>query len=128
MKRILIALVAVLAIVLTGCKTKTSEVSVYVESELGVPVQNCPVFYADYASIILSDILPSPEELATDTQDCWEVVMTGSDGIAKIKIDLSVAKMKYEFMVYDAGKFEWKVKDVELQRGKNDEIKFVVTR
>lgn len=128
MKKILIALVAVMAIVLTGCKTKTSEVNVYVENAQGEPVMGCPVFYADLASIIISDILPSPEELVTETQDCWEYVKTGTGGIAKININLSVAKMQYEFMVYDAGTYEWKTKVIELQRGKNDEIKFVVSR
>ena len=128
MKKLALIVVAMLTMVFTGCKTETSQVTVYVEDTLGIPVSGRYVFYADEASIVLDGLFPSPEELITDTEDCWEVAKTNEAGIVQINISLSVSKLKYHFMVYDAGTNKWLEKIVELRRGINDEISFTVNR
>ncbi len=115
-------MVAMLTMVFTGCKTETSTITVYVEDDMGLPVAQRPVFYADYASLIIGAVLPSPEELAYDTNDAWEYATTNALGIAKVQISLSVSKLKYKFMVWDEGTRGWKDKTVELRRGINEEI------
>lgn len=111
-------MVAMLAMVFTGCKTETSTITVYVEDGSGLPVAQRAVYYADLASIIIDEVLPSPDGLS----DAWEVVPTNALGVAKIQISLSVSKMKYQFMVWDYGKREWVSKTPELRRGINEEI------
>ena len=122
MKKLALVLVAMLTMVFTGCKTETSTITVYVQNAQGDGVAQRPVFYADLASLIIGEILPSPEELAYDTNDAWNYVTTDSYGVATIKISLSVAKLKYQFMVWDEGSRGWKDKTVELRRGINEEI------
>lgn len=122
MKKLALVLVAMLTMVFTGCKTETSTITVYVEDDMGLPVAQRPVFYADYASLIIGAVLPSPEELAYDTNDAWEYATTNALGIAKVQISLSVSKLKYKFMVWDEGTRGWKDKTVELRRGINEEI------
>jgi len=126
MKKLALVLVAMLTMVFTGCKTETSTITVYVEDELGEPVAKRPVFYADWASLIIGGLLPSPDELITDTNDAWDYQMTNTLGIAEIKISLSVSKLKYQFMVWDEGSKGWKEKTVDLKRGKNEDIEFKV--
>lgn len=128
MKKIAFVLVAMFAIVLTGCKTERSKVTVTVEDSLGLPVAQRYVFYADYATLITDAIAPSPEELATGVSDVWEVATTNAAGFVTLDISLSVSKLKYSFMVYDMGTKEWKEKTVELRRGVNEEINFVVNQ
>ena len=128
MKKIAFVLVALMTLALTGCKTETSKVSIYVEDSLGLPVANRYVFYADYASIVISEVLPSPEALALETEDCWEVASTNAVGVVNLNIPLAVAKLKYRFIVYDAGSNDWVINDVELQRGKNEDITFKVNK
>lgn len=128
MKKIAFVLVAMFAIVLTGCKTERSKVTVTVEDSLGLPVAQRYVFYADYATLITDAIAPSPEELATGVSDVWEVATTNAAGFVTLDISLSVAKLKYCFMVYDMGSKDWKEKTVELRRGVNEEINFVVNQ
>lgn len=117
-----------LTLVFTGCKTETSQVTVYVEDKTGEPMADHYVFYADYASIILDAALPSPESLLTDVSDCWEVGKTNKAGSVTFNIPLSVAKLKYSFITYDEGTFEWVQKDVELRRGVNETVVLVVNR
>lgn len=128
MKKIAFVLVAMFAIVLTGCKTERSKVTVTVEDALGLPVAQRYVFYADYATLITDAIAPSPEELATGVSDVWEVATTNAAGFVTLDISLSVSKLKYCFMVYDMGTKDWKEKTVELRRGVNEEINFVVNQ
>ena len=126
MKKLALVLVAMLTLVFTGCKTETSTVTVYVEDALELPVARRAVFYADWASIIIDGIAPSPDELITGESDVWEYVTTDAMGVATIKISLSVSKLKYQFMVWDEGTKGWKEKTVELRRGVNEEIQFQV--
>lgn len=126
MKKLALVLVAMLTMVFTGCKTETSTITIYVQDSDELPVAQRSVFYADLASLIVGEILPSPEELAYDTNDAWECATTNALGIAKVQISLSVSKLKYKFMVWDEGKREWKDKTVELRRGINEEIELNV--
>ena len=128
MKKLAFALVAMLALVFTGCKTETSEITVYVEDASEMPVAQRQVFYADWASLIIGEVLPSPEELATDINDSWEYAETNKDGKVVIPISLSVAKLKYQFMVFDLGVNKWVEETRELHRGVNDEIVFKVNK
>ena len=128
MKKILLALAAMLTLVFTGCKVENSKITVSVEDTAGNPVANRSVFYADYASIIIGAALPSPEQLITDIEDCWEYAETNAQGTVTLTIPLGVSKIKYRFIVYDAGSNEWKYEDREIRRGVNDEIKFVVNK
>ena len=93
MKKIAFVLVAMFAIVLTGCKTERSKVTVTVEDSLGLPVAQRYVFYADYATLISDAIAPSPEELATGVSDVWEVATTNAAGFVTLDISLSVSKL-----------------------------------
>ena len=128
MKKFAFILVALLTLAFTGCKVENSKVTVVVEDEAGAPVANCPIIYADLASIIIDAALPSPEELITDTQDCWEYAETNNYGQVTINITLAVSKMNYCFMAYDRGSNTWVDKIVELRRGVNEEISFVVNK
>ena len=128
MKKLALVMVALLTMVFTGCKTEISKVTVHVEDTQGAPVANRAVFYADWASLIIGEVLPSPEELVTDINDSWEYAETNAAGNVEIQIPLSVSKLKYQFMVYDLGSFEWKDETVDLRRGQNEEIKLVVNK
>lgn len=129
MKKILLVLVAMLTMVFTGCKVENSKVTVAVEDTTGVPVSGRYVFYADFASIIVGEVLPSPEQLITNIEDYWEYETTNAQGVATITIPLAVSKMTYRFMVYDEGSSDpWKYKDVSIHRGVNEEIKLVVSK
>ncbi|MBQ4394222.1 MAG: hypothetical protein II825_02845 [Paludibacteraceae bacterium] len=129
MKKILLVLVAMLTMVFTGCKIENSTITVAVEDTAGTPVSGQYVFYADYASIIVDAVLPSPDELISGVEDYWEYEKTNAQGVATITIPMAVSKMKYRFMVYDAGSSSdpWKYKDVEVHRGVNDEVKLVIS-
>lgn len=129
MKKILLVLVAMLTMVFTGCKVENSKVTVAVEDTNGAPVSGRYVFYADFASIIVGEVLPSPEQLITNIDDYWEYETTNAQGVATITIPLAVSKMTYRFMVYDEGSSDpWKYKDVSIHRGVNEEIKLVVSK
>lgn len=122
MKKLALVLVAMLAMVFTGCKTEKSTITISVEDEMGVPVAQRAVYYADLASLIIDEVLPSPDGLS----DAWNVVPTNTLGIANIEISLSVSKLKYQFMVWDYGRNKWVDKTVELRRGINEVIEFKV--
>ena len=126
MKKILFVLVAMLTMVFTGCKVENSKVTVSVQDTEGAPVKDCPVIYADYASIGVNFFLPSPDP--TDEDNVWEYLETNAQGIVTKNILLAVPKLKYCFAVYDRGSNEWITKDVELVRGTNEEIEFVVNK
>ena len=128
MKKLALVLVALLTIVFTGCKSEKSSVTIYVEDEMGVPVPNRYIFYADEASYIIDELLPSPDAMITNVNDSWEVAQTNAYGKVTIPISMSVDKMKYYFEVYDAGINKWIEKTPELVRGKDETIKFVVNR
>lgn len=128
MKKILLVLVAMLTMVFTGCKVENSKVTVSVKDTAGAPVNNCPVIYADYASLIIGAVIPSPEQLVDDTEDCWEYAETNAQGIVNLNILLAVPKLKYCFAVYDKGSKEWITKDVDLVRGVNEDIEFEVNK
>ena len=128
MKKILFVLVAMLTLVFTGCKIESSKVTVSVKDTVGAPVNNCPVIYADYATIVLDALVPSPEQLITNTEDCWEYASTNAQGTVTVDIILGVSSMKYRFGAYDSGKNDWVWKDVNLKRGVNDEVEIVVNK
>lgn len=126
MKKLAFVLVAMLTLALTGCKTETSTVTVYVEDSMGLPVAQRAVFYADWASIIIGEVLPSPEELIAGGSDVYDYAVTNALGVATIKIPLSVSKLKFQFLVWDNGTRGYKDKTVEIHRGVNEEIEFKV--
>ena len=128
MKKLTFVLVALLALAFTGCKTETSKVTIYVDDTTGAPVNSRYVFYTDAASYIIGAVLPSPEELITDTEDCWEVAQTNAQGTVTLNISLSVAKLTYYFEVYDFGANQWKEQSIELHRGNNADIRFTVNK
>ncbi len=128
MKKLSLVLVALLTLVFTGCKTETSKVTIIVEDTAGLPVANRYVLYTDAASYIVESILPSPESVVTDVEECWEIAQTNTAGKVELNIELSVSKLHYYFEVPDFGSNKWIEKDVELRRGQNDEIKFVVNK
>ena len=128
MKKLAFVLVAMLALVCTSCKTETSKVTISVKDALGVPVANRYVIYTDEASYIIDAVLPSPEELATDLEECWEIAETNVAGTVTLDITLAVAKLRYYFEVYDLGSNKWIEKDVVLHRGVNETIEFVVNK
>ncbi len=128
MKKLALVLVALLTMVFTGCKTENSQVTVIVQDLEGAPIANRAVFYGDWASLILGEVLPSPEELATDINDSWEYAETNASGKVVIPISLSVAKLKFQFMVFDLGVNKWVEETRELHRGVNDEIVFKVNK
>ena len=126
MKKLALILVALMTLALTGCKTETSTVTVYVEDSMELPVAQRAVFYADWASIIIGEVLPSPEELIAGGSDVYDYVYTNALGVATIKIPLSVSKLKFQFLVWDNGTKGWKDQTVEIHRGVNEEITFKV--
>ena len=128
MKKVIFVLVALLTLVFTGCKVETSKVTVSVEDKLGTPLANRYVFYIDYATYILSEAFPSPEELATGVSEDWEVAKTNAYGTVELEIRLGVSKLQYCFVTYDMGTMKWVEKDVELKRGQNADIEFVVNQ
>ena len=128
MKKLALVLVALLTIVFTGCKSEKSNVTIYVDDEMGVPVPNRYIFYTDESSYIIDELLPSPDAMITNVNDSWEDAQTNAYGKVTIEISMSVAKMKYYFEVYDAGSNQWKEQKPELKRGKNEDLKFVVNR
>ena len=130
MKKVFLAFLAVMALVLTDCKFDNANVLVYVEDKDAYPVAGRYVFYTDKASAILDVVLPaSPEELAgLEYNDIWEYEKTDKLGMASFKVLMGVAKMNYYFVVYDEGKKDWISKEVTLHRGENEEIDFVVTK
>lgn len=129
MKKILLVLVAMLTMVFTGCKIENSTITVAVEDTAGTPVSGQYVFYADYATIGLNYVFPSPDELISGVEDYWEYKKTDAQGVAKITIPMALSKMTYRFAVYDEGSSSepWVYKDVEVHRGVNDEVKLVIS-
>ena len=77
-------------------------------------------------SLGVNFFLPSPDP--TDEDNVWEYAETNAQGIVTKNILLAVPKLKYCFAVYDRGSNEWITKDVELVRGTNEEIEFVVNK
>ena len=128
MKKILLVLAAMFTLVFTGCKVENSKVTVSVKDTAGNPVANRLVYYADYPSIIIGELLPSPEQLITNIKDYGEYAETNPQGTVTLNIPLAVSKLKYCFAVEDQGSYEWITKDVELVRGVNEEIEFVVNK
>jgi len=127
MKKVFIALLAVAAIALTSCKFDNAHVTVSVIDEFELPVANRAVFYTDKASLIIGAVLPpTPEELIGLGDSSWEYVTTNQLGYVTFDVLMGVSKMKYYFIVYDEGTRGWKEKEVELQRGKNEEIVIAV--
>ncbi len=126
MKKVFFALVALLAIGLTGCKFDNAKLTISVTDTAGNPVANREVFYTDEVSSILSIALPSPDVLAGE--DEWDYVVTNSQGTVKLDILLGVSKLDYYFVVYDEGARTWQDTLVTLRRGNNEEISFVVNK
>ena len=130
MKKVFFMLLAVMAIAFTGCKVDNAKVTVSVKDTAGYPVANRYVFYIDKASYIAGAVLPAtPTELITGLDESgWEVVETNNSGVVTFNIAMAVTKAKYYFVVYDLGSNQWKEKEVELVRGQNEQIDFVVNK
>ena len=132
MKKVIFAMIAVLAIAFTGCKVEDATVTVNVYDTAGTPVANRAVFYIDKASYIVGAVLPpSPTELMTGLDESgWQYVVTNKMGTVTFTIPMAVAKAKFYFLVFDEGSNQWvgANKEYELQRGKNEEINFEVNR
>jgi len=130
MKKVFFMLLAVMAVAFTGCKVDDATVTVSVENTAGYPVANRYVFYIDKASYIAGAVLPAtPTELITGLDESgWEYAETNAQGTVTLKIAMGVAKAKYYFEVFDLGSNQWVEKEIELQRGKNADIEFVVNK
>lgn len=128
MKKTLFILTAMLAVVFTSCEVKTSEVTVSVVDTEGNPMNNREVLYTDMASLILDAALPSPESLVTGIPEGWEYATTNAQGIVTLKIDLGVKKLTYYFEVFDYGSNKWVENKLELKKGENAEVEFVVNK
>ncbi|MBQ7531028.1 MAG: hypothetical protein IJT12_04920 [Paludibacteraceae bacterium] len=130
MKKLFLALLSVLAIAFTGCKIENATVTANVADTAGDPVANRYVFYIDKASYIVGAILPpSPTEILTGIDESgWSYAVTNKLGTVTFNIPMGVAKAKFYFIVFDEGSNQWVEKEVELTRGVNEEIDFVVNR
>ena len=128
MKKTLFILTALLAVVFTGCKVETSEVTVSVVDTEGNPMANRDILYTDLASVILDATLPSPESLLTGIPEGWEYASTNAQGVVTIKIDMSVSKLTYYFEVFDYGSNKWVEEKLKLKKGEKAEVNFVVNK
>ena len=130
MKKVLLLMLSVMAIAFTSCKTDNANVTVSVKDTAGEPVANRYVFYIDKASYIAGAFLPpTPTELMAGLDESgWAYAETNNQGAVSLQIEMAVAKAKFYFIVFDDGKKNWAEKEVELQRGQNDEIAFVVNK
>ena len=128
MKKFFFVMIAMMAIAFTGCKVETSTLTVAVEDYQGAPVADRYVIYADYASIIIGGVLPTPDDLLLGTESYWEVARTNAQGTVKIQIPLAVSKLKYRVNAWDSGTMEWVGQDVELHRGVNADVTLKVNR
>ena len=130
MKKVFFMLLAVMAVAFTGCKVDNATVSVSVKDTAGTPLADRYVFYIDKASYIAGSVLPpTPTELLTGIDESgWEYASTNAQGTVKLQIQMAVSKASYYFITYDLGTFKWAEKEVELQRGKNDEVELVVNK
>lgn len=126
MKKLAFVLVALLTLAFTGCKVETSKVLVSVEDRVGDPIADRYVFYVDWATYILDGLLPA--DPLSGISDVWEVAQTDKTGTVTLSIPLGVSKLKYEFAVFDNGTGKWVEKTVELHRGVNEVIEFVVNK
>ena len=130
MKKVFFMLLAVMAIAFTGCKVDDATVTVSVQDGTGYPLKDRYVFYIDQASYIVGSVLPpTPTELLTGLDESgWEYASTNAQGTVTVKIEMAVAKAKFYFITYDFGTNKWAEKEVELQRGKNADVEFVVNK
>lgn len=129
MKKVLFAFLAVLAIAFSGCKSDNANVTVSVKDKANNPIASRAVFYTDKASLIAEAVLPpSPEELIGGGESSWSYVETNSQGVVEFKVLLSVADLKYYFIVYDDGSKSWAQKEVTLKRGGKHEVEFVLNK
>ena len=129
MKKILLSFLAVMALVLTGCKIENADVTVTVMDTMGAPVANRYVFFTDKASAIMDAVLPpTPTELIDLESESWSYVVTNKLGTVSFTIPMLTSSLTYYFIVFDEGSNSWKDKEVKIQRGKNEEIVFEVNR
>ena len=128
MKKVLFALVAMVALVFSGCKVETSKVTVSVQDTNDFPVVNRYVCYTDVASAVFDFAVPSPESLVTGIPDGWAYAQTNAQGTVTISLDLAVNSLKYYFAVFDDGAKTFVTKEVTIKRGQNEEINFVVNK
>ena len=130
MKKVFLVFLSVMAIALTGCKIENANVEVSVKDTIGLPVAKRAIFYIDKASYIISAALPpSPEELITGIDESgWDYAETNSLGTVTLNIPLIASKVDFYFEVFDDGSKKWIEKKVELRKGQNDPIEFVVNK
>lgn len=130
MKKVLFALLAVIAIAFTSCKIENAKVTLTVQDTAGAPVANRNVFYIDKASYILGAVLPpTPTELITGLDESgWEYVQTNQAGTVTFNVPMAVAHANYYFEVFDEGSNQWVEKEITLVRGQNELIEFTVNK
>lgn len=130
MKKVLFMLLAVMAVAFTSCKVDNATVTVSVEDTTSKPLADRYVFYIDKASYIAGSVLPpTPTELLTGLDESgWEYAETNAQGTVTLKIEMAVAKAKFYFITFDFGSNKWAEQEVELQRGKNADVKLVVNK
>ena len=129
MKKVFFAIMAVLAIACTGCKTDNASVTVTVKDTANNPIKDRAVFYTDKASLIAEAVLPpTPEALIGLEDSNWAYVETNSQGTVTFNVPMSVASLTYYFVVYDLGSKSPIQKEYKLKRGANQEIEFVVNK
>ena len=128
MKKILFALLAVLTLVLTGCKIDNAKVTVSVKDTAGNPVADRYVFYTDKISAITDLVLPSPEAMLEGDDGTWQYGSTNAQGTVTFNIIMVVPSLTYEFVVYDLGNGDPIIKEVKVKRGEANEVEFEVNK
>lgn len=127
MKKVIFALLAVLAIVFTSCKFESAKVTINVTDKEGAPVAFREVFYTDKVSAILDVVLPpSPDELIGISDGSFQYVKTNKQGTVTFSEILGVSKLNYYFIVFDEGSKQWVDKEVTLYRGQDIEVNLEV--
>ena len=66
MKKVFFAIMAVLAIACTGCKTDNASVTVTIKDKANNPIKDRAVFYTDKASLIAEAVLPPTQRHSSD--------------------------------------------------------------
>lgn len=129
MKKVFFAIMAVLAIACTGCKTDNATVTVTVKDTANNPIKDRAVFYTDKASLIAEAVLPpTPEALIGLDDSSWAYAETNSQGTVTFNVPMTVANLTYYFVVFDLGSNRWVQKEYNLKRGANQDIEFVLNK
>lgn len=120
MKKILVALMAVLALTMVSCKREDSKITVYVvKGALELPVGNCTVYYTDQASDVFGAIT-DPLDLFNDYD--YPSVKTDALGVATINWSTTLSRNTLTVAVWDDVDKSIVKEKVTIQKGKDAEV------